>query len=343
VSPPPGPGGSDGGSAGDADDRSGPVDAGGAVEAGDADGHGPGPGDQDPDPAGLDDAGTIRWRMTVAYDGSSFHGFAAQRDQPTVAGALAEALGRVVRAPVALTCAGRTDSGVHALAQVVHFDVPVRLAGHLDPKAVVSSCNSQLGPAIVVRDAEVAPPGFDARHSATARRYRYLVVNAPVADPLLAGLTWHVADPLDLRSLAAASDALLGEHDFRAFCRRVPGTSPDDPIPRRVTAASWTELSRAAGDPGIHPSRPAAPAAGSTPALVPAVGSLLAFEIEANAFCHQMVRSLVGTLVDVGRGRKRPSDILWILRSADRQQAAQPAPPWGLTLTEVRYGAGRLA
>ncbi len=286
---------------------------------------------------------TVRWRMVVAYDGSTFHGFAAQRDQATVAGALAEALARVVRSPVALTCAGRTDSGVHALNQVVHFDVPSDRSASLDPEAVVSSCNSQLGPAIVVRGAEVAPAGFDARHSATARRYRYLVVNAPVADPLLAGLAWHVADPLDLRSMAAAADALLGEHDFRAFCRRVPGTSPEDPIPRRVTVAEWTELSRAEGTDGLGASRGAAPVAGSTPALVPAVGSLLAFEIEANAFCHQMVRSLVGTLVEVGRGRKRPSDILWILRSADRQQAAQPAPPWGLTLMEVRYGADRLA
>jgi tRNA pseudouridine38-40 synthase len=292
---------------------------------------------------GPDPTATVRWKLTLAYDGSTFHGFAAQRDQSTVAGALSEALGRVVRAPVVLTCAGRTDSGVHALHQVVHFDLPPEQSAALDPATVVSSCNSQLGPAIVVREAGVAPEGFDARHSATARRYRYLVVNAPVADPLLAGLSWHVADPLDLRSMAAASDALLGEHDFRAFCRRVPGTTPDDPIPRRVTAASWVELSTAEGTGTLRASRRAAPAAGSTPALVPAVGSLLAFEIEANAFCHQMVRSLVGTLVDVGRGRKRPSDILWILRSADRQQAAQPAPPWGLTLMEVRYGADRLA
>ncbi len=296
-----------------------------------------------PGPEGPDPAHTVRWRMTVAYDGSTFHGFAAQRDQSTVAGALSTALGRVIQAPVALTCAGRTDSGVHALSQVVHFDVPRERSAALDPTALVSSCNSQLGPAIVVREAGVAPAGFDARHSATARRYRYLVVNAPVPDPLLAGLAWHVADPLDLRSMAAASDALLGEHDFRAFCRRAPGTSSDDPIPRRVTAASWVELSTAEGTGTLRSSRRAAPAAGSTPALVPAVGSLLAFEIEANAFCHQMVRSLVGTLVDVGRGRKRPSDILWILRSADRQQAAQPAPPGGLTLMEVRYGADRLA
>ncbi len=287
--------------------------------------------------------GTVRWRMTVAYDGSTFHGFAAQRDQATVAGALAEALGRVVGVPVVLTCAGRTDAGVHALHQVIHFEVPGDRSGGLDPATVVSSCNSQLGPAIVVRDAEVAPEGFDARRSATARRYRYLVVNAPVADPLLAGLAWHVADPLDLRALAAASDALLGEHDFRAFCRRVPGTSPDEPIPRRVTQATWTELSAAAEREGPGGRRPAIPVAGSTPALVPTAGRLLAFEIEANAFCHQMVRSLVGTLVEVGRGRKRPSDILWILRAADRQQAAQPAPPWGLTLMDVRYGPDRLA
>jgi tRNA pseudouridine38-40 synthase len=276
----------------------------------------------------------------VAYDGTGFHGFAAQQDQPTVAGALAEALGRVTRTPVSLTCAGRTDSGVHALGQVVHFDIPAERSATVDPAALVASCNSQLAPAIVVREARVAPTGFDARRSATGRRYRYLVVNSPVADPLLAGLAWHVADPLDLRSMAAAADALLGEHDFRAFCRRVPGTKADDPIPRRVYEVGWTELSTSDGgvdDPRSPRNR--APAAGSTPALVPAAGRLLAFEIEANAFCHQMVRSLVGTLVDVGRARKRPSDILWILRSADRQQAAQPAPPHGLTLTAVRYGA----
>ena len=188
---------------------------------------------------------------------------------------------------------------------------------------------------MVVREAEVAPPGFDARRSATARRYRYLVVNAPVADPLLAGVSWQVADPLDLRSMAAAADALLGEHDFRAFCRRVPGHRPGRPDHRRVVDARWTRLSGPAASVGQR--EPRGPAIGAVPGLVPAVGNLLAFEIEANAFCHQMVRSLVGTLVDVGRGRKRPSDMMWILRSADRQLASQPAPPQGLTLMAVRY------
>jgi tRNA pseudouridine38-40 synthase len=258
-----------------------------------------------PDPGGRDRA-TVRWRLRVAYDGSGFHGFAAQVGLPTVAGALSEALSRVARTPVTLTCAGRTDSGVHALDQVVHFDVPAQRSDALDPAGLVKSCNSQVGPSIVVREAGIAPGGFDARHSATARRYRYLVVNAPVPDPLLAGLTWHVPDPLDIRAMAAAADALLGEHDFRAFCRRVPGSTPDDPIPRRVLDARWTKLdgrptsARTAGtsDIGVAESGTTTGAA-----LAPVVGDLLAFEIEANAFCHQMVRSLVGTLVDVGGGK----------------------------------------
>ena len=276
-------------------------------------------------------ADTVRWRLVVAYDGAPFHGFAAQEDQSTVAGSLMVALGRVARTPVTLTCAGRTDRGVHALGQVVHVDLPAGVSARLDPEAVVRSCNSQLAPAIVVREAAPAPAGFDARHSATARCYRYLVLNAPVADPLLAPLAWHVADPLDLRTMTMGADALLGEHDFRAFCRRVSGTSATDPIPRRVIDARWSTL----GARRHHPL--------SSAALAPATGELLAFEIEANAFCHQMVRSIVGTLVDVGRGRKKPSDILWILESADRQAAGQPAPPHGLTLMKVRYGADERA
>ena len=290
-----------------------------------------------PDHGGSDRA-TVRWRLRVAYDGSGFHGFAAQEGLDTVAGALAAALSRICRTPVTLTCAGRTDAGVHALDQVFHVDVPADRSAQLDPAALVRSCNRQVGPRIVVRSAEIAPEGFDARHSASARRYRYLVVSAPVADPLLAGLTWHVDEPLDLRAMAAAADALLGEHDFRAFCRRVPGTSPSQPIPRRILDARWTRLDgRAAGARTAGTSELDAGDRSTGAWLAPVVGDLLAFEIEANAFCHQMVRSLVGTLVDVGRGRKRPSDMLHILRSADRSQASQPAPPQGLTLMAVRY------
>jgi tRNA pseudouridine38-40 synthase len=237
-----------------------------------------------------------------------------------VGGALTQALSRVTQAEVALTCAGRTDAGVHALDQVVHFDLPAPVAAKLDPASVIRSVNRQLAPAIVIRDAGPVPLTFSARRSATGRRYRYLVVNGPVADPLLAHLAWHVTDPLDLRTMAAGADALVGEHDFRAFCRRAPGTRAEDPILRRVLDTRWSQVDGSGGN-----------------ALVPVEGRLLAFEIEANAFCHQMVRSLVGTLVDVGRGRKRASDITWILRSADRQQASQPAPAAGLTLMAVHY------
>jgi tRNA pseudouridine38-40 synthase len=286
--------------------------------------------------AGGPDAGTVRWRLRLAYDGAGFHGFAANDGQRTVAGVLGEALERVARAPVVLTCAGRTDTGVHALDQVVHFDLPAAASARLEPAALVRSCNSQLAPAIVVREAAPADPGFDARRSARSRRYRYLVVNGPVADPLLAPLSWHVFDPLDLRSMAAAADALVGEHDFRAFCRRTPGAAADAPLVRRVADARWSRL----GD-SPRPPTGTAPSAwcdqGVPMPLLPAVGHLLSFEIEANAFCHRMVRSLVGTLVDVGRGRRRAADLVWILRSCDRSQAAQPAPAHGLTLVAVHY------
>ena len=280
----------------------------------------------------------MRYRLTLEYDGAPFVGWQRQDKDASVQGALEEAIEKLAGSRVTVTGAGRTDAGVHALDQMVHFDVPADRSALLEPAALVKSCNSQVGPAIVVRSAEIAPAGFDARHSASARRYRYLVVNAPVPDPLLAGLTWHVPDPLDLRAMTAAADALLGEHDFRAFCRRVPGTTAEDPIPRRVLDARWTRLDgRPAGARSAGTSDLEAHAATTGASLAPVVGDLLAFEIEANAFCHQMVRSLVGTLVDVGRGRKRPSDILHILRSADRSQASQPAPPQGLTLMAVRY------
>ena len=175
-----------------------------------------------------------------------------------------------------------------------------------------------LGPAVVVRSAGAAPPGFDARRSALARHYRYLVLEAPIPDPLLAPVAWHVTGPLDLRAMAAAADALLGEHDFRAFCRRVPGSSAEEPIVRRVLDARWTVVPTAPGD-------------------VADGARLLRFEIEAHSFCHQMVRSAVGALVDVGRGRRTASDMAWIVRSGERSHGSDVAPPHGLSLSAVDY------
>jgi tRNA pseudouridine38-40 synthase len=162
----------------------------------------------------------------------------------------------------------------------------------------------------------VAPAGFDARHSAVSRRYRYSVLNSPSPDPFLATTAWHVEDRLDLRAMEQASDPLLGEHDFSTFCRRPPDGGS---LVRRVLDARWVTGRVGVGGVGE--------------------GDLLCFEIEANAFCHQMVRSVVGTLVEVGRGRRRAGDLAWIMRTGDRARAASPAPPHGLCLWSVGYSS----
>jgi len=276
---------------------------------------------------------TTRWRLVVAYDGSAFHGFAAQPGQATVAGALAEAMARTVRlgAPPAITCAGRTDAGVYARGQVVHVDLPVSLpkvrrggtTRTLGAEDLVSALNRQLAPAVVVRAAEPAPDGFHARRSATGRRYRYLVWNGPAPDPLLAPVSWHVAADLDLRRMAAASDVLVGEHDFAAFCRRPPGPARDEPLVRRVRRAGWSVEGGAEVADAALSGRPA--------------GRLLRFEIEADSFCHQMVRSLVAELVEVGRGGPTSADVLAVLRAGERGGLPAPAPPHGLCLVSVAY------
>jgi tRNA pseudouridine38-40 synthase len=245
----------------------------------------------------------VRVRMLVAYHGAGFHGFAPNRQVRTVGGVLTEAIEKVVGTPVTLTCAGRTDSGVHAWGQVVHVDLPEGF----DAAGLHKSLVRMLSPEVVVRSLDLAPEGFDARRTATARAYRYTVLNRLTPDPFLAATTWHVPDPLDLRAMRLACDPLIGEHDFSSFCRRPDGEGHS--MVRRVLAADWVE---------------------------PAEG-LLRFDIEASAFCHQMVRSLVGTLVAVGLGKLRAGEMAWILRSQDRALAAQPAPPHGLCLWEVRY------
>jgi len=246
-------------------------------------------------------------RLVVAYDGTDFHGFAAQRATRTVAGELAVALAKVLRTTpdaLELACAGRTDAGVHAWGQVV--SLPIAPDADVDPGRVARAVSSQLGPEVVVRDAAWAEPGFDARHSATWRAYRYSVVNRPVADPFLARTAWWVPEPLDLRVLRMAADPLLGEHDFAAFCRKGPAGVT---TVRRVLDSTWHDL----GD------------------------GVLRYDIRATAFCWQMVRSIVGTLVDAGAGKLRPSDLLRILRSRERTAAGRVAPPGGLTLWDVGY------
>jgi tRNA pseudouridine38-40 synthase len=243
--------------------------------------------------------------MLVAYDGSGFHGFAAQPGVTTVAGALSGALERYLRHTVDLTCAGRTDTGVHAWGQVVSFAA----REDVDLDRLHRALNKTLRPSIVIRDVAPAGDDFDARRSATARVYRYNILNTRVADPFAARTAWHVTRPLDVAAMRLASDPLIGEHDFASFCRRPP--DPEASLVRVVADARWRDL----GD------------------------GRLRFEIEASSFCHQMVRALVGTLVEVGAGAKKAGEMTAILNARSRSAAGQLAPPHGLCLWEVRYGA----
>ena len=188
---------------------------------------------------------------------------------------------------------------------------------------LLSALNRQTAPAVVVKEAALAPDGFDARRSAVARCYRYLVWSGPVPDPLFAPECWHVAQPLELRRMAAAADVLVGEHDFGAFCRRPPGAPREGPVVRRVRRALWSVQGGSEADDARGEGE----------------GRLLRFEIEADSFCHQMVRSIVAELVECGRGGPTAADVVARLRSGDRAGLPAPAPPHGLCLVSVTYPA----
>ncbi len=245
---------------------------------------------------------TTRYKLVVAYDGTAFRGFARQDRQRTVAGVLTESLETITQHSIELVCAGRTDAGVHAWGQVVSFDA----ARDLDSRKVMNSLNSMLAPEVVVRCIDLADDDFSARFSAQWRMYRYTIVNRAVADPFRANTAWWVERPLDIRALRTAADIFLGEHDFASFCRKGPEGSTTI---RRILESRWVDE----GD------------------------GILRYEIQGTAFCWQMVRSIVGTLVEVGHGKRRPGDILSVLRAGDRKLAGQLAPPHGLCLWEVGY------
>lgn len=265
-------------------------------------------------------------RLDVAYRGTGFRGFAANEGVRTVAGELAAALERILGELPVLIVAGRTDAGVHATGQVVSFRIggeglrrldserSGRAPGELDPGGptrLAPALNRLLNPEIAVSAAAFADDGFDARHSATARAYEYRVRNASHPDPRYGDLEWHVAAPLDIGQMNAAAGHLVGEHDFTSFCRR-PKDRPDASLVRTVTRAHWS-----------------------------ADGAQLIFDIEANAFCHQMVRAIVGQCVAVGRGDRAAGDVPAVLAARSRDAAAAIAPPHGLTLVAVRYPDNR--
>lgn len=259
---------------------------------------------------------SLRLRMELAYDGTHFHGWARQAgDQRTVQGSLETALGVAARSPEQpprLVVAGRTDAGVHATGQVAHVDLTTDQAESLlrrvGPRGVARRITSILGADgdLVVRSSDLAPAGFDARFSAEWRRYEYRIADSgAVPDPLQRHRTLILPRTLDETAIVEASTALLGLHDFAAFCRSRPFATTI----RTLQGLAW-------GRDG---------------------GGVLVARLQADAFCHGMVRSIVGACLAVGTGRLRPDGPALLLQEAARSGRYAVAPARGLTMTEVGY------
>ena len=240
-------------------------------------------------------------RLVLAYDGTAYHGWQLQPSLPTLQGALLAAARRCLGEGVRVTGASRTDAGVHALGQVVSLTT----AGALAPTAVRAALNALLPPDVRVLEVTEAGEGFDARRAAAGKRYAYLVDNAPVAAPLLRRFAWHLPVLLDVPAMRRALGALRGRHDFSAFCA-------------------------AAG-------RGAEPTCCVRAAHVLKRKSRIVILLSADRFLHHMVRNIVGSVLEVGRGRREPSWLAGVLASRDRTQAGATAPAHGLVLVRVRY------
>jgi len=245
-------------------------------------------------------------KLTIAYDGTDLVGWQRQPAGVSVQALLEDALAAFERGPVTVHGSGRTDAGVHALAQVAS----VALTATHDPQAIQRGLNAVLPAAVRVTAIDEAPPGFHARFAAIGKVYEYRLINAPFVSPYHARYAWHVPQPIDLTAMREAGAALIGRHDFAAF--QGTGSAMDETV-RTLTSLDWAD--------GHGPDRP------------------LVITLAADGFLRHMVRNIVGTLVDVGMRRWAPEAIGDILASRDRARAGRTAPPQGLFLVAVRYGA----
>lgn len=253
----------------------------------------------------------VRLRLDLAYDGSGFHGWAAQPGLRTVEGVISEALALVLRRPVQLTVAGRTDAGVHARAQTAHFELSATEAASFESAALLRRIQRLLmrggEPDIVLRALTPVTADFDARFSASGRSYCYRLADAEAAfDPLARiNVWWQPGLSLDTGAMAAAAESLLGEHDFLSFCRPREGAT---------TIRTLTTLAVRRREDGV-----------------------ILLSPRADAFCHSMVRSLVGALVEVGRGKRDPEWLRTLVDRPSRSHGVPVVPACGLTLEGVEY------
>ncbi len=241
-------------------------------------------------------------KLTLEYDGTNYQGWQVQPKGETIQGVIEEKLTQLTGEPVRVVGSGRTDAGVHALGQVAHF----KTKSQLDLGTIQRALNSLLPPDILVRAAEEVEEAFHARRGAKSKIYEYRIWNRPLRSVFCRLYAWHVPQKLDLREMRKAARCLVGEHDFSSF--QSVG-SPKRTAVRRVIRAEWKRNRE----------------------------GLLLFEIEANGFLKQMVRAIVGTLVEVGKGKLDSKGFERILESKDRKKAGPTAPALGLFLKEVTY------
>lgn len=247
--------------------------------------------------------------LIVAYNGSSFSGFAKQPGQSTVQGEIEHALSLIFRRDVSTICAGRTDSGVHAVGQVVSFDVECAELEQRSEVNLLRSLNALTAEGITIKQMDRKPFGFSARFDAKARRYRYFFSTSVTPPMFMNDFSWHIG-PLDVEAMQAGADYLIGEHDFKSFC--LAKSAIDKPTCRYIAEISFEKMNVFEDE-------------------------ILAMSIEGNAFLHSMVRTIAGSLVAIGKGKRASSWMSEVLNAQDRRAAGECAPAKGLVFWEVAY------
>jgi tRNA pseudouridine38-40 synthase len=252
------------------------------------------------------------FKLTLAYDGAEFSGWQAQPGQRTVQGEVERAWREITGETVRLNVAGRTDAGVHAAGQVAS----VESATQISPATLVGALNSKLPEDAVVRAVELAPEGFHATHDAKFKRYRYTIYNDPRRPVFLRHYAWHIPTPLDVPAMQSGGAHLVGTHDFASF--QSVGSERESTI-RTIFAVELAPLAPGSSNRG------------------PESDALITIDVEGDGFLYNMVRTIAGTLVEVGRGKRSPEWVAEVIAAKDRCAAGQTAPPHGLSMLWVAY------
>lgn len=272
-------------------------------------------------------------RLTLAYDGTDFHGWQRQPDHPTVQQCLEDAVARITGGNVHVWGSGRTDAGVHALNQVANFktDCPIPCQN------LVKALNNTLPASVRVKDTSEAQAGFHARYDARSKTYRYRILESPVCSPFLWRFVCHHPYPLDHGAMAEAARFFEGEHDFTSFAAAETQESEIRSQEPGVRSRDRTQNSEIRIRDSRMPDQRMVRKIFSSRLVQRPRSSMLIYEVNGNGFLHHMVRNIVGTLMEVGRGRLSASDIVRILEARDRKLAGPTAPAQGLCLVKVEY------